>query len=91
MIHVCFGICFEAPPDGTFRVDCDEVPNLPVELDDNLDAAEASGPSPGMCIEVPDGTSHADSDEDLDLADNYDVDRDWDAAEAFACRRSHGH
>ena len=77
MIHVYDGNWFEAPPDGTFHVDCDEAPNLPVEHGaGNMDAAEPSRPSPGMSIEVPDGTSHVDSDEVLNLADDHDVDRD---------------
>ena len=75
MIHV---LCdwFDAPPDGTFHVDCDEAPNLPVEHGAGNVDAEPSGPSPGMSIEVPGGTSHVDSDEVLNLADDHDVDRD---------------
>ena len=68
----------EAPPDGSFHVDWDEALNLPVELGGNEDAVEPSGPSPGMCIEVPDGTSHVGCDKDL--ADN---------AEASTCHGSH--
>ena len=67
--------CGHAPPDGTFQVhvECDEGLDLPVELDaghGNVDAAESSGPS---CIEAPDGTSHVDCDEDLNLADNAET------------------
>ena len=38
-----------------------------------MDAAESSGPSYMMCIEVPDGTSHVDCNEDLNLADNAET------------------
>ena len=81
MIHVHYGDVFEAPPDGTFHVDYDEVLNLPVDLGaGNVDAVEASGPSSGMCFEVPDETSHVGCDKEPNLADN---------AEASTCHGRH--